>query len=153
MSAKPRLAIACDHAGLDLKEALKKHLSGWTEIIDLGTNTIDSVDYPDFGAAMGRAIAEGKAEKGIVICGSGIGISIAANRFPEVRAALCMNSTMARLARMHNDANVLALGARLIGLEIAIDCVEVFLETAFEGGRHEGRVKKLSVIPAQAGIA
>ncbi|MCC7305451.1 MAG: ribose 5-phosphate isomerase B [Alphaproteobacteria bacterium] len=142
-----KLAIACDHAGLELKEAVKKHLAGKApmnlEVLDLGTNTVDSVDYPDFGAAMGKAITDGKAAMGIVICGSGIGISIAANRFPAVRAALCMNATMARLARQHNDANVLALGARLVGAEIAFDCVDAFLNTKFEGGRHEARVKKL----------
>lgn len=143
MTSRPKLAIACDHAGLEFKNAIKKHLEGRADILDLGANTADSVDYPDFGQAMGKAITEGKADRGIVICGSGIGISIAANRFPAVRAALCMNSTMARLARQHNDANVLALGARLIGLEIALDCVDVFLNTKFEGGRHEGRVKKL----------
>jgi ribose 5-phosphate isomerase B len=143
MSAKAKIALACDHAGLDLKEAIKKHLVGKAEVLDLGTNTVDSVDYPDFGKAMGEAITAGKASMGIVICGSGIGISIAANRFPAVRAALCMDSTMARLARQHNDANVLALGARLIGTEIAFDCVDMFLNTKFEGGRHEKRVHKL----------
>ncbi len=143
MAARPKLAIACDHAGFEYKEAIKKHLEGRADILDLGTNAQDSVDYPDFGQGMGRAITEGKAEKGIIICGSGIGISIAANRFPAVRAALCMNSTMARLARQHNDANVLALGARLMGLEIVYDCIDAFLNTKFEGGRHEGRVKKL----------
>ena len=144
MASKPKLAIACDHAGLELKEAVKAHLKDRADVLDLGTNSKDSVDYPDFGAAVGKAITDSKAQMGIVICGSGIGISIAANRFPAVRAALCMNSTMARLSRQHNDANVLALGARLIGTEIALDCVDAFLNTKFEGGRHEGRVKKLS---------
>lgn len=143
MSSKTKIAIASDHAGFEVKEAIKKHLEGKAEVLDLGTHSTASVDYPDFGAAVGKAITNGDAEKGIVICGSGIGISIAANRFPAVRAALCMNSTMARLARQHNDANVLALGARLIGLEIAYDCIDAFLNTKFEGGRHEGRVKKL----------
>ncbi len=138
-----KLAIACDHAGFELKEALKKHVGSRVEIIDLGTFSADSVDYPDFGAAVGKAIAEGRVSMGIVICGSGIGISIAANRNPVVRAALCLNSTMARLARQHNDANVLALGARLTGPEVAFDCVDAFLDTQFEGGRHQKRVEKL----------
>lgn len=139
-----KLAIACDHAGFEFKESIKKHLEGKADVLDLGTNTTDSVDYPDFGAAVGKAITEGKVTMGIVVCGSGIGISIAANRFPAVRAALCMNSTMVRLARQHNDANVLALGARLIGLEVAHDCIDAFLNTDFEGGRHQKRVEKLS---------
>jgi ribose 5-phosphate isomerase B len=141
--SKTKIAIACDHAGFEFKQQIIAHLKGKAEVLDLGTNSVDSVDYPDFGQAVGQAITEGDAEKGIVICGSGIGISIAANRFPAVRAALCQNSTMARLARQHNDANVLALGARLIGIETAYDCIDVFLNTKFEGGRHEGRVAKL----------
>jgi ribose 5-phosphate isomerase B len=147
MAPNVKLAIACDHAGLELKEALKAHLNGRVDVLDLGTNSKDSVDYPDFGAAVGKAITEGKVQMGIVICGSGIGISIAANRFPAVRAALCMDFTMARLSRQHNNANVLALGARLIGTETAFDCVDAFLNTKFEGGRHEGRVNKLSCHP------
>ncbi len=143
MAKAPKIAIASDHAGYELKEAVKKHLSGKVDIIDLGTNTLDSVDYPDFGMAVGQAITEGAVERGIVICGSGIGISIAANRFPAVRAALCMTPEMAKLSRQHNDANVLALGARLIGQQTAFECVDIFLNTKFEGGRHEGRVKKL----------
>ena len=139
------LAIACDHAGYEFKESIKHYLEGKVQVLDLGTHAADSVDYPDYGAALGRAISEGKASKGIVICGSGIGISIAVNRFPAVRAALCMNSTMARLARQHNDANVLALGARLIGVEIAHDCIDAFLNTKFEGGRHQKRVDKLNM--------
>jgi ribose 5-phosphate isomerase B len=101
------------------------------------------VDYPDFGRALGEALAAGKAERGIAVCGSGIGISIAANRIPGCRAALCHDTTSARLCREHNDANVLALGARLIGVETARDCVKTFLATEFAGGRHAGRVAKL----------
>ncbi len=137
-----KIAIASDHAGFELKEAVKKHLK--VEVVDLGTNALDSVDYPDFGQAVGKAITEGKVSQGIVICGSGIGISIAANRFKAVRAALCMTPEMAKLSRQHNDANVLALGARLVDQKIAFEIVDAFLSTAFEGGRHEGRVKKLS---------
>ena len=144
MTAKTKIAIASDHAGLELKEAVKKHLAGKVEIVDLGTHAVDSVDYPDFGAAVGQAITEGSVERGIVICGSGIGISIAANRFSAVRAALCMTAEMAQLSRQHNDANVLALGARLINQQTAFECVDTFLNTKFEGGRHEGRVAKLT---------
>ncbi len=151
----PKLLIASDHAGFEFKEALKEYLVTKVEIIDLGTHSLKSVDYPDLGYDMARAITAGQARSGILICGSGIGISIAANRYSAVRAALCMNSTMARLSREHNDANVLVLGARLIGLETAHDCIEAFLNTEFLGGRHQGRVDKLSqsVIQAQAGIS
>jgi len=143
VSGKTKIAIASDHAGFDLKEAVKKHLKDRADIVDLGTNAVDSVDYPDFGKAVGKAITEGKVVQGIVICGSGIGISIAANRFPAVRAALCMTAEMAKLSRLHNDANVLALGARLIDENTAFECVDTFLDTKFEGGRHEKRVEKL----------
>jgi ribose 5-phosphate isomerase B len=139
------IAIASDHAGFDLKSSLKDWLSGQGhEILDLGTHGADSVDYPDFGNAMAQAIRSGQAARGILICGSGIGISIAANRHREVRAALCHDVTTARLARLHNDANVIALGARVIGVDVARDCVGAFLGTAFEGGRHARRVEKLS---------
>lgn len=113
------------------------------EILDLGTNGPESVDYPDFGHALGEAMASGQAERGILVCGTGIGISIAANRHPGVRAAVCHDDTSARLAREHNDANVLALGARLIGSEVAKDCLKTFLNTEFAGGRHQARVAKL----------
>ena len=139
-----RIALASDHAGYELKEALKAYLEGRAEILDLGTNSIESVDYPDFGKAMGEAITNNKAERGILVCGSGIGISIAANRFPLVRAALCTSSEMAGLSRQHNDANVLALGARLVDIDTAKQCVDAFLTTEFEGGRHQRRIDKLS---------
>src|SRR5690606_38916259 len=109
----------------------------------LGTDSTASVDYPDFGRRLARTVAEGKVRRGVIICGTGIGISIAANREPKVRAALCHDATSARLARQHNDANVLALGARLVGVEVARDTLRAFLETEFEGGRHAGRVAKL----------
>jgi ribose 5-phosphate isomerase B len=143
VSEKTKIAIASDHAGFDLKQAVVRHL-GAENVLDLGTNTVDSVDYPDFGYAVGKALQEGKIEQGIVICGSGIGISIAANRNPAVRAALCMNTEMAKLARQHNDANVLALGARLVDESTALDIVNVFFKTEFEGGRHARRVEKLT---------
>lgn len=143
--SKAVIALASDHAGYELKDLLKARLEeqGY-ETLDLGTNGPDSVDYPDFGAAMGDAIASGKAEKGVLVCGSGIGISIAANRNPAVRAALVQDGLAAKLSRQHNDANVVALGARLIGVETAFDCVDAFLDTDFEGGRHQRRVDKMS---------
>jgi ribose 5-phosphate isomerase B len=139
------LAFASDHAGFALKSALIEHAQ-WLGhgVLDLGTDSEESVDYPDFGAAMGAAIAKGQAACGVIVCGTGIGISIAANRNPAVRAALCHNATAARLAREHNDANVLAMGARLLGSEVAKDCLETFLSTAYQGGRHARRVAKLS---------
>lgn len=142
---KQTIALGSDHAGFELKEMLKGTLlEEGHHVVDLGTNNGDSVDYPDFGRAVAEAISDGGAEKGIVVCGTGIGISIAANRYPAVRAAVCHSGLEARLARQHNDANVLALGARIIGLEAARDCVRAFLATEFEGGRHAGRVEKLS---------
>ena len=138
------IAIACDHAGFTLKSAIKDELvTRGFEVLDLGTDSEASVDYPDFGHAMGAAIDEGRAKRGVIVCGSGIGISIAANRHKGVRAALCTNGLMARLARQHNDANVLALGARIIGFETAMDCLNEFLSTDFEGGRHAARADKI----------
>ena len=139
------IAVASDHAGFDLKELLKRDLqeAGYA-VLDLGTNSTASVDYPDFGKAMGDAIASGKAEKGVLVCGSGIGISIAANRNPMVRAVLAHDATSARLSREHNDANVVAFGQRMTGIEVAREALKVFLDTPFEGGRHAGRVAKLS---------
>ncbi len=139
------IAVASDHAGFDLKELLKRDLlEAGHEVLDLGTNSIASVDYPDFGRAMAEAIASGRAGRGVLVCGTGIGISIAANRNPKVRAALVHDETSARLSRQHNDANVVAFGQRLIGTETARAALKVFLNTAFEGGRHAGRVAKLS---------
>ena len=139
------VAIACDHGGIDLKSALIEVLQdlGY-EILDLGTNGSKSVDYPDFGYALARSIRDGKADRGVLICGSGIGISIAANRYPEVRAALVHDALGAKLSRQHNDANVIAFGARTTGVDTAKDCLRIFMETEAEGGRHEGRVAKLS---------
>lgn len=114
------------------------------EVLDLGTNGGESVDYPDFADKMAEALADGRAAFGVLICGTGIGISIAANRHRHVRAARCCDSTDARLARQHNDANVLVLGSRTSGWETARDCVLMFLDTQFEGGRHERRVRKMS---------
>ncbi|MGW1425932.1 ribose 5-phosphate isomerase B [Bradyrhizobium manausense] len=136
------VAIACDHGGFALKEALKAALPdlAW---LDLGTDGAASVDYPDFADKLADAIKNGKAGRGILICGSGIGISIAANRHAHIRCALVHDVTGARLCRQHNDANVLALGGRMTGEAVAKDCVEAFLGTAFEGGRHQKRIDKL----------
>jgi len=139
------VAIASDHAGVNLKTTLKTDLEAdGYDVLDLGTNGPESVDYPDFGFALAEAIADGRAEKGVLVCGSGIGISIAANRNPAVRAAVVTNALTARLARQHNDANVVCFGERLVGSEVARDAMKVFLETEFEGGRHARRVDKLS---------
>lgn len=144
MSAKT-IAIACDHGGIEMKELLVKDLSasGWA-VLDLGTDGPDSVDYPDFAVAMAEALKEGKAQRGVLLCGTGIGISIAANRFAHVRAALVHDAFGARMCRQHNDANVLVMGGRTTGPEVARDCLKIFLETEFEGGRHARRVAKLS---------
>ena len=139
------VAIAADHAGFELKEVLKAELvSQGRKVLDLGTTGTQSVDYPDFAERLARALKEGQAQRGVLVCGTGIGISIAANRHRNVRAALCHDSVSARMARAHNDANVLALGARLIGEEAAFDTLDVFLATGFDGGeRHTRRVGKL----------
>jgi ribose 5-phosphate isomerase B len=140
-----RIALAADHAGY----ALKDELVGWLreqghEVIDLGTNGPDSVDYPEYGAKLARAIAAGEAERGIAVCGSGIGIAIAVNRDPKCRCAHVSEPLSAELARTHNDANVLALGARLTGSDMARACVAAFLDSSFAGGRHQRRVDQLS---------
>jgi len=144
VSDKKCIAIASDHAGFALKTMVKELLvaEGYT-VRDLGADSEESVDYPDFGYAMGEVISSGEVQYGIVICGSGIGISIAANRFKSVRAALCHSVETAKLSRQHNDANVLALGARVLDQNIALECVDTFLTTGFEGDRHQRRVNKL----------
>jgi ribose 5-phosphate isomerase B len=142
---KLSIALASDHAGYDLKLALKQELeAAGHEVVDLGTDSREAVDYPDFGYAVALALRERKADRGVLICGSGIGISIAANRYPEVRAALIHDALGARLARQHNDANVICFGGRMIGATVALDCLNVFLETQFQGGHHTGRIDKLS---------
>jgi ribose 5-phosphate isomerase B len=140
-----RIAIASDHAAFDMKSELAEWLRGLGhDVLDLGTDGPGSVDYPDFGYARGAAIADGRAEFGVALCGSGIGISIAVNRVPQARCALVSEPVSARLARNHNDANVVALGARLIGIEMAKACVMTFLNASFDGDRHVRRVAKLS---------
>ncbi|MCW4462595.1 ribose 5-phosphate isomerase B [Sphingomonas sp. BT-65] len=140
-----RIAIASDHAAYELKAVLAEWLRGeGHEVLDLGTDGPASVDYPDFGFALGKAIAAGDAERGVALCGSGIGISIAVNRVRHARCALVSEPLSARLAREHNDANVLAMGARLIGPEMAKACITAFLATGFGGDRHQRRVDKLT---------
>ncbi|MDP0489280.1 MAG: ribose 5-phosphate isomerase B [Fusobacterium sp. JB021] len=139
-----KIALGCDHGGYQLKEQVKEHLEkkGY-EVLDLGCNSTDSVDYPVYGKAVGEAVVDQKAKFGIVICGTGIGISIAANKVKGVRAGLCMNTTMARLTREHNNANVLAFGARMVGDVLALEIVDTFLNTEFQGGRHLRRVSMI----------
>jgi ribose 5-phosphate isomerase B len=140
-----RIALAADHAGYELKDALAVWLKDTGhEVIDLGTNGPESVDYPLFGARLAAEIASGRAERGIAVCGSGLGISIAVNREPSCRCARVDDPLSARLAREHNDANVLAMGGRLIGHDMARECVIAFLGTDFAGGRHQRRVDQLS---------
>jgi ribose 5-phosphate isomerase B len=140
-----RIAIASDHAGFDLKSLVIRELKTEYQIDDLGCNDSQtSVDYPDFATKVAERISKKDADFGILICGSGVGISIAANRFKEVRAALCHNQKTAKLSRQHNDANVLCLGARIIKEASALKMVKTFLKTKFEGGRHTKRVEKLS---------
>ena len=146
--AEKTIAIAADHAGFRLKSVIKEELEalGYS-VLDLGTDGPESVDYPDYGEAMALALKDREAPRGILICGTGVGISIAANRHPHVRAAVCHDATTARLSRQHNDANVLAMGARIIGEQVAKDCLREFLVTSYEGGRHVRRVDKLGRSP------
>ena len=138
------IGIGSDHGGFELKENIKKYLAEREiEVLDLGTDSEASVDYPIYGKACGEAVAEGKADRGIVCCGTGIGISIAANKVEGIRCSLCTDVTMARLTRQHNDSNVLALGGRTTGLQTALDIVAAWLDTEFEGGRHQRRVDML----------
>ena len=140
-----RIAIVSDHAAVEMKAALAAYLRECGHIVaDLGPDGVDSVDYPDYGYKLAEEIAAGRADRGVALCGSGIGISIAANRHPACRCALVSEPLSARLAREHNDANAIAMGGRLLGIEMAKACLDAFLATPFGGGRHEGRVGKLS---------
>ncbi|HET9552060.1 MAG TPA: ribose 5-phosphate isomerase B [Anaeromyxobacteraceae bacterium] len=142
-----RVIAASDHAGLTLRaEAVKAARAKGCEVEDLGPFTADSVDYPDFARAVGEAVAAGKARLGVLVCGTGIGMAIAANKIPGVRAAICRTEYEARMARAHNDANVLCLGERVTGLGVGAAIVEAFLAQPFEGGRHERRVEKLKAL-------
>lgn len=139
-----KIVLASDHAGFDLKEIIKEDLSNkGYNIEDLGTYTTDSVDYPDYALKAAKVVAAGEADKGIVICGTGIGISISANKFKGIRCALCSDVYSAKMTRAHNDSNMLALGGRVIGRDLALEIVYAWLDTEFEGGRHARRVGKI----------
>lgn len=140
-----KIAIASDHGGYQLKEEIKKYLEGRNiEVADLGTNSEESVDYPIYGKACGEAVMSGKADRGIVCCGTGIGISIAANKVKGIRCALCTDVHMAEMSRKHNDSNVLSLGGRTTPVDKALEIVGAWLDTEFEGGRHQRRVDQCS---------
>jgi ribose 5-phosphate isomerase B len=142
-----RIALGADHAGYHLKQHLIDYLTAQGyEVVDFGTGSPRSVDYPEFAAAVALAVARGECDRGIAICGTGIGVSMSANRVPGIRAALCTNVYMARMAKAHSAAHVLCLGERVVGLGLAEDIVDAFLETAFEGGRHARRVGKLHAL-------
>jgi ribose 5-phosphate isomerase B len=142
-----RIAIGADHAGFALKQSIAEHLrAAGHEVLDLGTDSEDRVDYPDYGAAVGRSVAGGDAALGVCVCGSGIGIAIAANKVPGVRAATVHDVTSAHLAREHNDANVVCIGERLTGPAVAVEAVDGFVASSFEGGRHAGRVAKIDAL-------
>ena len=139
-----KIVVGCDHAAYELKEAIKEKLiNEGHEVIDVGTDSTESVDYPKYGHAVGRLVASGEAERGIAVCGSGIGISIACNKVPGIRAALCTSVEMAEMCRRHNNANVLCMGARMISQELAFDIIDKWMTTDFEGGKHERRINEL----------
>ena len=139
-----KIALASDHGGFELKEIVKKHLLERNiEVVDLGTNSTESVDYPAYGTLCGETVVAGKADAGIVVCGTGIGISIAANKVKGVRCGLCTSVEMAKLTKQHNNANILALGGRTTAPELAMEIVDAWLDTEFEGGRHQRRVNML----------
>ena len=144
-----KIAIASDHGGFELKETVIAHLlnDGW-EIDDLGPNNEDSVDYPDYGIKLAKIIANKKFERGIVICGTGVGMSIVVNRFPGIRGTLCSDIYTAKMCREHNDSNILIMGGRVIGKGLALEIVDTWLNTAFEGGRHQRRLDKINEIDA-----
>ena len=142
-----KIAIGSDHAGFGLKEDISALLKGFdADIVDCGTHTADSVDYPDFGARVSELVSSGQVENGILICGTGLGMSMVANKYPNVRAALCNDLFSAKMSRMHNDANILVLGGRLIGKDLATEIVRVWLTTPFEGERHQKRLDKIRKI-------
>jgi len=145
--ATVRIAVGADHAGYGLKQALAEHLrASGHDVTDCGTHSDDRVDYPDFGAAVGRAVAAGEADLGLCVCGSGNGIAMAANKIAGVRAAVAYDVTSARLARAHNDANVLCIGERLTGAEVAREALDAWLAAGFDGGRHQARIAKLDAL-------
>jgi len=142
-----QIGLACDHGGFELKEELKAFLKSLgAEPIDMGTFNEDSVDYPDFGVLVAEKVSRGELERGILICGTGIGMSIVANKFPRIRAALANDLYSSRCSREHNDANILIIGGRIVGKELAKEIVKVWLETPFAGGRHQRRLEKIEVL-------
>jgi ribose 5-phosphate isomerase B len=142
-----KIGIGCDHAGLEMKNEIIQLLSGLgIKCIDYGTNSPESVDYPDFGEKVSEAVSSGKIDRGILICGTGIGMSIVANKFPRIRASLCNDLFTAKMSRQHNDANVLVLGGRIVGKDLAKEIVRTWMETPFEGERHSMRLKKITRI-------
>jgi len=142
-----RIALGSDHGGFELKEAIKGKLSEKSmDFKDFGTLNSDSVDYPDFAEKVAEAVASGEFDQGILCCGTGIGISIAANKIPGIRAALCGDCFSARMAREHNNANILCMGGRVIGIGLALEIVETWLEAGFQGGRHQRRVDKIAAL-------
>jgi len=142
-----KIAIGCDHAGLELKNEIIKLLSGLgIDCIDYGTNTPESVDYPDFGEKVSEAVSSGEIERGILICGTGIGMSIVANKFPGIRASLCNDLFTAQMSRRHNDANVLVIGGKIVGKDLAKEIVKTWVNTPFDGSRHANRLKKITLI-------
>jgi ribose 5-phosphate isomerase B len=147
-----RVSIGSDHAGFELKEKLEAHLRAMGhEVSDVGTHNDDSVDYPDLAAAVGTAVAKGEAERGVLVCGSGVGVAIAANKVDGVRAANVYDPEMAKMSRLHNDANVVTMGGRYLPEEVAREIVDTFLDTAFEGGRHQRRVDKITALERDRG--
>ena len=139
-----KIALGCDHAGLPLMEHVRTWLTdAGHELVDFGTHTLESVDYTDFAHKVAQTVAAGDADRGVVICGTGLGTSYTVNRYKGIRGALCTDTYLAKMARMHNNANVLAMGARVIGAGVAEDIVQAFFNTEFEGGRHERRVNKI----------
>ena len=141
------IAIGCDHGGFELKEAIEQHLTGrGLEVHDYGIYECKSVDYPDIAVQVARSVAEGKCEKGILICGTGIGMSLAANKVKGIRAAVCSDHFSAKYTRLHNDANILCMGQRVIGVGTALELCDLFLDTPYEGGRHAARVQKITDI-------
>lgn len=139
-----KISIGCDHGGFALKEQVAEHLrQQGHEVVDCGTYSTDSCDYPEFGEKAARMVADGQCERGVVICTTGIGISISANKVKGIRCALCMNTDMALMTRRHNDANMVAMGAKYVAPELAFEIVDTFLSTPFDGGRHQIRVDKL----------
>ncbi|MFY9612160.1 MAG: ribose 5-phosphate isomerase B [Tissierellaceae bacterium] len=141
------IGIGSDHGGYELNEGIKEYLVGeGIQVVDFGTDSLESVDYPDFARKVAEAVLNKEVDRGILICGTGIGISIAANRIKGIRCALCSDTFSARMSREHNDANILAMGGRVVGLGLATDIVKAFITSEFEGGRHERRINKIDVI-------